>query len=162
VPTVILPVCQELLETKVGTFQTSEKVYSSPAVGADGAVYVGSLDGHLYALNADGTLRWKANLRDWVISSPAVGADETVYVGGYSRALYAVNGQGQMAWKYETGKYVFSSPTIATDGTLYVGSDDGNIYALKMDRKGLSVSPWPKFRGNVRNTGRIYRAGELK
>ena len=34
-------------------------MYSSPAVGADGTVYVNSDDGNLFALNpADGSLKW--------------------------------------------------------------------------------------------------------
>ena len=108
----------------------------------------------MYALNADGTLRWKVFLREWVISSPAIGADEMVYVGGYSNSLYALNAQGQIAWKFETGKFVFSSPTVAPNGTLYFGSDDGNVYALRTTSKGLSTSAWPKFRGDARNTAR--------
>ena len=31
---------------------------TSPALAADGTVYVGSLDGNLYAVNGDGTLKW--------------------------------------------------------------------------------------------------------
>ena len=33
-------------------------VYSSPAIGADGTIYVGSGGGKLYAINPDGTLKW--------------------------------------------------------------------------------------------------------
>jgi outer membrane protein assembly factor BamB len=33
-------------------------VYSSPAVGSDGTVYVGSQDYYLYAINPGGTLKW--------------------------------------------------------------------------------------------------------
>jgi outer membrane protein assembly factor BamB len=140
------------------------QIYSSPALGADGAIYFGSLDGHVYALNSDGSLRWKVFLREWVISSPAIGADGTMYVGSYNRALYALSAAGQIAWKYETNKYVFSSPTIAPDGTLYVGSDDGNVYALKTASMGLAQSAWAKFRGDARNSGRApapaARSGE--
>ena len=32
---------------------------SSPAVGADGTIYVGSSDDNLYAVNPDGTQKWK-------------------------------------------------------------------------------------------------------
>ena len=36
-------------------------VESSPAIGSDGTVYVGSYDGYLYAIKPDGTLKWKFN-----------------------------------------------------------------------------------------------------
>ncbi len=33
------------------SFQTGNQVHSSPAIGADGTVYVGSYDGKLYAIH---------------------------------------------------------------------------------------------------------------
>ena len=35
-----------------------EMIYSSPALGADGTIYVGSEDDNLYAINPDGTQQW--------------------------------------------------------------------------------------------------------
>ncbi|MEW6659475.1 MAG: PQQ-binding-like beta-propeller repeat protein [Thermodesulfobacteriota bacterium] len=72
---------------------TGGPVMSSPAVGADGTIYVGSEDEHLYALNPDGSLKWACNLggfRNFIISSPAVGPDGTIYFGAYDHKLYAV------------------------------------------------------------------------
>lgn len=37
------------------TFQTGNNVNSSPAIGVDGIIYVGSDDAKLYAVNPDGT-----------------------------------------------------------------------------------------------------------
>ncbi len=50
----------------------------SPVINTDGTVYVGSEDTYLYALNNDGTLKWKYQTgRSIVIASPAIGADGT-------------------------------------------------------------------------------------
>jgi outer membrane protein assembly factor BamB len=38
-------------------FQTGGLVYSSPAIGDDGTIFVGSEDYYLYAVNPDGTLK---------------------------------------------------------------------------------------------------------
>ena len=38
---------------------TGGEVNSSPAVGADGTIYVGSFDDNVYALNPDSTLEWE-------------------------------------------------------------------------------------------------------
>ncbi len=59
-------------------FQTTEGgVYSSPAIGSDGTVYVGSEDGNVYALNgATGAKKWEFLTGGWVYSSPAIGSDE--------------------------------------------------------------------------------------
>jgi eukaryotic-like serine/threonine-protein kinase len=65
-------------------------VESSPAIGADGTVYVGSDDNKLYAINPDGSLKWTYITGDYVRSSPAIGANGTVYVGSYDGKLYAI------------------------------------------------------------------------
>jgi outer membrane protein assembly factor BamB len=65
-------------------------VYSSPAVGGDGTIYVGSADGQLYAINPDGSLKWSFPTVSSVISSPAIGGDGTIYVGSYDYKLYAI------------------------------------------------------------------------
>src|SRR6266481_9741407 len=53
----------------------------SPAIGADGTIYTGC-DQFLYAVNPDGTLKWKFALGDLIqSSSPAIGSDGTIYIG---------------------------------------------------------------------------------
>jgi len=71
-------------------FETGREIISSsPAVGKDGTIYIGSWDIYLYAVNPDGTLKWKLNTPASISSSPVIGADGTVYVGT-SRYLYAI------------------------------------------------------------------------
>ena len=41
------------------TYSTGKGIFSSPIVGPDGAVYFGSADTYFYALDPDGTLRWR-------------------------------------------------------------------------------------------------------
>ena len=45
-------------------FLTGGSVYSSPAIGVNGTIYVGSDDCYLYAINPDGTLKWKFQTGD--------------------------------------------------------------------------------------------------
>jgi outer membrane protein assembly factor BamB len=65
-------------------------VESSPAVGADGTIYVGSDDHNLYAINPDGSLKWRYDTGDKVYSSPAIGSDGTIYAGSDDDNLYAI------------------------------------------------------------------------
>ena len=67
--------------TQKWAFTTGGWVYSSPAIGADGTIYVGSDDHKLYAVNPNGTQKWAFNTGIAVDSSPAIGADGTIYVG---------------------------------------------------------------------------------
>ena len=141
--------------TQKWVFPTGSTVVSSPAIGADGTVYVGSVDNNFYAINPDGSEKWRFPTGDWVTSSPAIGADGTVYVGSNDFNLYAINPDGTQKWAFPTGGEV-RSPAIGADGTLYVGSGDGNLYAINGSSGGLSSdAPWPRFRHDVKNTGRV-------
>jgi len=108
--------------------------YSSPALGTDGRVYVGSYDNKLYAIAPDGALSWIYEAGGDVLSSPALGSDGLVYVGSYDNKLYAIAPDGALEWSYETNGYVYSSPALGSDGRVYFGSHDYRIYAIASDR----------------------------
>ena len=103
-------------------YATGKPVVSSPAIGNNTAVYAGSLDNSVYAINPDGTLKWAYPTRGAVYSSPAVGSDGTIYAGSLDKNFYAINPDGTLKWAYPTGAAVNSSPAIGSDGTIYVGS----------------------------------------
>ncbi len=110
----------------------AEPVDSSPAVGPDGTIYVGCVDGFLYALNPlNGGEKWRFNALGFITSSPAIGADGTIYVGSSAGILFAINPEnGTRRWAFTAGDRIDSSPAIAADGTIYFGSDDQNLYAV--------------------------------
>ncbi|MGB4714544.1 MAG: PQQ-binding-like beta-propeller repeat protein, partial [Defluviitoga tunisiensis] len=126
-------------------------------IGSDGTIYVGSYDSYLYsylyAINPDGSLKWKYETGSGIESSPAIGSDGTIYVGSLDNYLYAINPDGSLKWKYETDDWIDSSPAIGSDGTIYVGSGDSYLYAIQGESEGLADTPWLKFRKNNRNTG---------
>jgi len=103
---------------------------STPAIGTDSTIYVGSYDSNLYAINPDGTLKWKYETGDVIESSPAVGTDGVIYVGSNDNNVYAINPDGTLKWSYSTSGDVVSSPAVGTNSTAYVGSYDGNLYAI--------------------------------
>ena len=111
-------------------FNTGRDVNSSPAIGLDGTIYVGSNDFYLYALNPDVTKKWEFKTGDLVFSSPAIGSDGTIYVGSHDYSLYALNPDGTKKWEFRTADKVDSSPAIGADGTIYVGSRDNYLYAV--------------------------------
>ena len=85
------------------SFTTGHDVMSSPAIGADGTMYVGSYHGNLEGINPDGTEKWSFTTNGAVPSSPAIGADGTIYVGSYDKKLYAVDPDGTKKWSFTTG-----------------------------------------------------------
>lgn len=138
---------------------------SSPALGADGTVYIGAeavspTQSRLFALNpGDGSIKWMVQLPDWIDSSPAVGEDGTVYIGCWDGKLYAIRPSGSIRWEYDTGNFIYSSPAIGQDGTIYVGSGDGDLHAI--DSEGnlkwtFPTSNWVDSSPAVGPDGTIY------
>ena len=117
-------------------FSTGGAVTSSTRVGTDGTLYFGCLDGFFYAVNPDGSLKWKRNLREEIWSSPALLAGgKAVFIGSMSEGsanVFSLSGEtGEILWSYETGGPVFSSPAVSHDGnSVFVCSFDANCYAF--------------------------------
>jgi outer membrane protein assembly factor BamB len=70
------------------TYTTGSPIYASAAIGADGKIYIGSLDKHLYALHPDGSLAW-SQATAGAATSPVIAADGRLYVGNSDGQLYA-------------------------------------------------------------------------
>jgi outer membrane protein assembly factor BamB len=129
---------------KKWAFKTGSYVQSSPAIGSDGTIYVGSYDDNLHAINPRGRKKWAFDTGDSVFSSPAIGSDGTIYVGSITEPfglpllfpeplLYAINPDGSKKWAFDTGGAVDSSPAIGSDGTIYVGCHGSYLYAINPD-----------------------------
>jgi outer membrane protein assembly factor BamB len=124
-------------------YPTNDGVASSPSIGPDGTIYVGSgwfylqqTDSALYALNPDGTLKWKFKAGGGIFSSPAIDQDGTIYFGSFDRKLHAVEDSvtyGKEKWNYDVGHWIMNSPLIADDGTVYFGSLNFKFVALHPD-----------------------------
>lgn len=112
------------------TFQAEDMIESTAAV-VDGTVYVGALDGYLYAINAQtGELRWKFRAEGQIKASPSV-RDGVIYFGDGEGVFYAVNiGNPQQAdWHFRTEGEIISSANFSENRVLF-GSYDGFLYCL--------------------------------
>lgn len=117
-------------------YQTGDDVYSSPAIGSDGTVYVGSWDDYLYAISPNGTLKWRYQTVVELTSSPTVGSNGVIYVGSFDYRIYAINSNGTLKWVYSTLGRVYSSPAIGPDGTIYVGCYEYDHYLYAINPNG--------------------------
>ena len=93
-------------------------VTSSPALGSDGTVYVGSFDHKLYALDPDtGKVRWSFATDAHIYSSPALadgpdGRTREIYIASADGSVYALDPSGHLLWRYDTGDPIRSSPVL--------------------------------------------------
>lgn len=107
---------------------------ATPAIGADGTIYVGEHltdHGAMLALNPDGTLKWEADYGH-APTSPAIDRNGWIYYGGGSSAasVFALGPDGSLKWEYDTPDGNVRTPVaIGTHHRLYAGGS-GGIYAI--------------------------------
>jgi eukaryotic-like serine/threonine-protein kinase len=110
---------------------------SSPVVW-NGAVYFGSGDTNIYALDAaSGQLKWKFKTGDVVHASPAISGG-TLYVGSWDSYFYALDAAtGAEKWRFKTGEDAdthnqvgIQSSAAVAEGVVYFGCRDSNFYAV--------------------------------
>jgi outer membrane protein assembly factor BamB len=131
---------------------------SSPVIGPEGTIYLGVLQ-NLWAISADGSKKWgRVGGEDYPMeASPVVLADGSIgCVSRYGTLIYA-SPEGVMKSMYNLIDYGYGSPTVGPSGAIYVPDCGIGFGALTALRAGASLAhtPWPKFRGNVRNTGNV-------
>lgn len=156
--------------TLVGCRGASPQGWSGPVVSR-GVLYLGSMEGKLFALDANtgnaqvpsveikvsggGTSFGCAprTTGSALYSTTAVSSD-TLYIGDYDGNMRAYNLKLVVGWNgkmYKTGSHIVGSPALA-DGYVYFGSSDKNVYALDAATGQLRPG-WPfKTNGKVWST----------
>ena len=109
-------------------YTTGGGIISSPTIGTDGTIYIGSFDKNLYALNPNGTQKWSFNSGDLIGFSPAIDNDGIIYFG-CNKKIFALYPNGTEKWNHtlENGNIIGSSLAIGNDGTIYLGTFNFNI-----------------------------------
>ena len=118
------------------TFQAGDMIESTAAV-VDGTVYVGALDGILYALDAEtGEKKWTYQTNSSIKASPAIHGS-VVYFGDGDGVFHAVDiNTHAMKWQFQTEGEIISSANFAGDRVLF-GSYDGFLYCLNTENGAL-------------------------
>lgn len=150
----------------------SKKYYhltTSPVIGPDGTIYIaaGRLGGgvgteywkytYLLAISSDRQVKsW--SVPEALCSSPAINSNGTIYACS-NENLYAIDLEGTVKWKskIEDG----NSPLIGPDGTIYVSTKNAKLYAV-YGSGSLANTPWPRYRGNNQNEGRVSAEEEKR
>ena len=149
-------------------YSTGGWVVNAPTV-ADGVVYVGSDDNHVYALDAEtGELLWRFETGGVIRSTPTV-TSGAVYVGSNDNHVYALDAEsGELLWSYDTGNWVQYSP-VASGGMVYLGAladGDYRVHALDAvsgEQAWVAEAPYPfgaEFTVTVAG-GKLYTWGEF-
>lgn len=170
----------------------------SPAIAKDGTIYItGEFHdntrtyGFLYALNPNGTFKWKYILNEgatvYMRGFPAVGTDGTIYFSsqyhdsGWHAKLNAINPDGTKKWEYGVSEGQYGSdvpsPAIGPDGTIYfiynfsdysssiarlcALDQNGNIKWIYQTNYYVRSHPAVASDGTIYIAGRAYGNGKL-
>ncbi len=136
-------VALELSGQRRWVFKSKKSILSSPHVDIENVAYIGSMDNHLYAFDAEGGYSlWRFRTNGAIIATPVVDRN-SVFFGSTDGKLYCVNTQtGKEKWTFqpESGKPIVSSP-IVHENVVYFGGTDHRLYAVDA-RLGKKLWDW--------------------
>lgn len=126
-------------------------IMGSPAVAADGTVYIGCQDNKLYAVKS-GSVQWSIPTGGEVWATPAIALDQTLYFGSNDGWLYAIKSDGTTKWVEEVGGQLWGRPWISEDGFVYVSST--SKYVTKFETN-FGGKIWEKKTEGISNSSPV-------
>ncbi|NQE45677.1 hypothetical protein C5S31_06635 [ANME-1 cluster archaeon GoMg2] len=106
---------------------TFSGLFSGPAIGFDGTIYFGVIGSNwgLYAINPDGSLKWRSYVSLRICGSPSIASDGTIYLQT-DYGLWAINPDGTIKWRadYIVDPMASFTPAISRNGTIYAISEN--------------------------------------
>ena len=92
------------------SFKTARGIFSTPVIGGDGTIYVGSADTYFYAISTSGRLRWRLKTGGLIDAAGALSAfdpslrSSALTFGSADEQLYHVTtpraGRPRVVWKF--------------------------------------------------------------
>lgn len=148
--------------------------YSSPAIAADGTIYIGmENDNILFALNPDtGELIWEFPTGGDIRATPVIDSNGVIYIASTDDNLYAINPDGTLKWEVTYGTYTAGTPAISENLNriylTYKTSDNtGSLSAFNLTDGSLiwDSDPRPLAKmelggPTIAEDGTIYAGGE--
>jgi len=120
-------------------FSAKGKIFTAPAIGDDGTIYVGSQDDHAYAITPAGSEKWAVSLSADVDGSPAISDDGGIFFGTDADDVVRLELDGGIAWRSDVGGFVRGPLSISRDGSLVVGTFGPAPREVRIDGKTGSI-----------------------
>ncbi|KAA0008180.1 MAG: PQQ-like beta-propeller repeat protein, partial [Thermoplasmata archaeon] len=115
------------------------------AIGRDGTIYASTWWKYFYAIDPDGTIKWRCDLKDAACGDPLIGEDGTIYIGTVDPLVangkfYAIYPNGTIKWSVKIDGC--SSPVIHNN-TIYTDCHrDGYLYAIYANNGTIKWKSW--------------------
>lgn len=123
-------------------------ILGSMSLGKDGALYVGTLSGSIYALDsASGKIKWQQPLSGWIWSGPIPNNTGSLFVGDQAGKMFSLaTDTGKENWSIQPDGPVLGSPLVL-DSSIVFGTESGTLLNVGFDNKTI----WTKT-----ITGKLY------
>lgn len=136
---------EPVLGTGLGVrrFRTGNGIFSTPVIGADERIYVGSADHHVYCFDPiAGEEVWRFKTGEIIDSAACLGPHGGLYVPSGDGSIYALDLEGKERWRFDllgdragrvTTSTIFwweGNVTLGPNGLLFAGNDDFYLYAI--------------------------------
>lgn len=134
--------------------KTGGATQSSPTIGPKGTIFIGASQ-EFWVISPEGRRIDRHLIGATIETTPTVLADDTfVYAREFGPLVdWDWRNRWEPRWVLQIVFNGHASATIGPDGTVYNAAYWHNFCAFQATVP-LAESPWPKFRGNPRNTGR--------
>ena len=145
------PIAARYYGDKPWSYATGNSIFSTPVIGGDGTVYVGSADDYFYAVSRSGKLEWRFKTGNVIDSAASVGRGGTagssvVTFGSGDGYLYQLrtaptnlSPDRRVLWRYKAPRSQSAGQQVSWwegnvelthDGTLLAGNTGGAAFAL--------------------------------
>jgi len=106
------------------------RMRTTPTIGKDGTIYVGTLNNTFYAVNENGEIEWSYECDNEISFSSVISKDGVIYFtsGRFNSdksTLYALNENGTTRWTKQL-EDLAPSPIIGNDGSIYLATTVGS------------------------------------
>jgi outer membrane protein assembly factor BamB len=108
-----------------------DRVYATPYVADDGAIYVGSDAKKFFCVASDGVVRFKLDVDGEADTAAAPVPDGRLAFAAGS-TLYVISLRGDVRARFRAKKKIFTAPAVG-ERAIYVGSHDRFAYAVRFD-----------------------------
>ncbi len=109
-----------------------------------GRLYVGSMDGTAYSIDAaDGSTLWSAGIPGGTVATAAVSGEIVIFSTVLGGVVGLHRGDGSAAWTFDCGKSITGAP-CGVGNTVLVATHGGRVFALNT-QDGVEVWRSPKL-----------------
>ena len=125
----------------------------SPVLGFAGRIFLCAHEG-IWSITPEGKQKWYRGTEE-MDCTPAIAASGLVVFAYRGGQVTACDQDRTFEWVHYIYPCGAASPAIGGQGTIYMPGEMNRSLTAIHGTSPLARTPWPKFRGNARNTGNI-------